>query len=105
MTRKRTVPTFHVGQHVVCVDAAPNRFTGAKPLTRGKIYTIRAIVQGPDWRPPGWGVHLEGIWMFYPDDGVEWAFHPKRFRPIEERRTDIEVFRKLLAPVPAQVDQ
>jgi hypothetical protein len=105
MTRRRTEPTFHVGQQVVCIDAAPNRFTDAKPLTRGKIYTIRAIEQGPGWRAPGWGVHLEGIWIFYPEDGVEWAFNPRRFRPVVHRRTSIAIFKKLLAAVPTELDQ
>jgi hypothetical protein len=78
MSRMRSAPTFHVGQQVVCIDATPNRLTGTKSSTRGKICTIRAIDHGY-WKAPGWGVHLEGIWIFYPDDGVEWAFNRKRF--------------------------
>jgi hypothetical protein len=105
MRGKRTAPTFHVGQQVVCIDAKPDRLIGAKPLTRGKVYTIRAIEQGPGWRHPGWGIHLEGIWIFYPDEGVEWAFHPRRFRPVVQRPTNIEIFKQMLAAVPANLDQ
>jgi hypothetical protein len=94
--KRRAAITFRVGQRVVCVDATPNRLSTTKVLTRGKIYTIRAIVQGADWKPPGWGVHLEDVFIFYPDDGVEWPFNPKRFRPLKQRPTDIEIFRNLL---------
>jgi hypothetical protein len=87
--------TFHIGQRVVCVDATPNRLFPVKVLTRGRIYTIRAVDQRPGWKAPGWGVHLEGIYVFYPGHG-EWAIHPRRFRPVTERPTSIAVFKKLL---------
>src|SRR5262249_41072332 len=94
-----TTITFHIGQRVVCVDTSPNRrCSAAKLLTRGKIYTIRAIDSNPGWQAPGWGVHLEGIWIIHPDVGCEWPIHPRRFRPIVDRPTDIEIFRKLLRP-------
>jgi hypothetical protein len=67
---------------------------------RGRIYTIRAIDMG-DWKTPAWGLHLEGIWMWYPGvGGGEWAINPKRFRLVVDRPTDIEVFRKMLAVGP-----
>jgi hypothetical protein len=49
------------------------------------------------WQAPGWGVHLEGIHIVHPDAGCEWPMKPSRFRPVVDRPTDIEVFRKLLA--------
>jgi hypothetical protein len=93
----RTEPWFWVRQRVVCVDAAPN--PGGYPrklLTRGRIYVIRAIDTTPGWKPPRWGVHLEGIFIVCPDGRREWAIHPRRFRPVVERPTDIEIFRELL---------
>jgi hypothetical protein len=97
--RAPTAITFHAGQRVVCVDASPNRRCGLKLLARGKIYIIRAIDQKPGWEAPGWGVHLDGIWVVHPN-GYEWAINPKRFRPVVNRPTNIEIFRELLAGVP-----
>jgi hypothetical protein len=64
---------------------------------RGKIYIIRAIERKPAWETPGWGVYLEGIWFIHPDIVSEWPIHPKRFRPVVNRPTKIEIFMKLLA--------
>jgi hypothetical protein len=94
----RTTITFHVGQRVVCVDASPNkRYGPLRMLKRGRIFVIRAIDDKPGWEAPGWGVHLEGIIIIHPDTGREWAMKPSRFRPVVDRPTDIEIFRKLLA--------
>ena len=48
---------------------------------------------------PGWGVHVEGVRHLYLDGRREWAFNPERFRPVEERETDISVFREIAAAV------
>jgi hypothetical protein len=91
---------FRVGQRVVCIDASPNKRYGvAVPgLKRGGIYIVRGIDHKPGWEAPGWGVHVEGIRVMHPDVGCEWAMRPGRFRPVVDRPTSIEVFRKLLAP-------
>jgi hypothetical protein len=90
---------FRVGQRVVCVDASLNPRHGIKVLSRGKIYVIRAIDETPRrWEPPGWGVHVEGISVAHPGGKFEWTMRPSRFRPVVDRPTDIEVFKKLLAP-------
>ena len=92
-------PDFHVGQRVVCVDAAPNPKHGGKPLSRGKIYVIRAIDTTPRrWEPPGWGVLLEEVTVAHPSGKFEWTMRPSRFRAVVDRPTDIEVLKRLLAP-------
>lgn len=91
-------PYFHAGQRVICVDAAPNPLeSGPGPLVAGRIYVVRAIDVGFTGRPPGWGVHLHGVQLRYPDaEDVPWPFHPRRFRPVTQRPTDIAVFEKML---------
>ena len=92
-------PDFHVGQRVVCVDAAPNPKHSGKPLSRGKIYVIRAIDATPRrWEPPGWGVLLEEVTVAHPSGKFEWTMRPSRFRAVVDRPTDIEVLKRLLAP-------
>jgi hypothetical protein len=97
-------PWFHVGQRILCTDASPNRRCVAMPLKRGTIYIVCAVEitkwnsARPDWTAPGWGLHLDGLWLFHPDAGCEWPIHPNRFRPVVERPTDIEIFKKLLKP-------
>lgn len=80
---------FHVGQKVVCV-----RDELAPTLTKGSIYTIKAVL-------PGLGVTAIGDLMGFgilvdeaePDgDG----FDPRRFRPVAKRKTDISQFQRML---------
>jgi hypothetical protein len=102
-------PWFSVGQRVVCVDDAPNPLWPIKPLARGRIYVIRAIDTTPGWKSPRWGVHVEGIYVAYPDlrakdtakpkqSFVEWAMKPSRFRAVVDRPTDIGIFKRMLLP-------
>jgi hypothetical protein len=95
-----TQPHFRVGQRVLCIDASPNPLCRAIPLVRRRIYTIRAIARG-NWKPkpPGWGVHLEGVYIFYPrtNGALLWAFHPQRFAAVVERKTDIRIFEEIAA--------
>jgi hypothetical protein len=95
---------FRIGDRILCIDASPNRRCAILPLARGKIYVVRAIEitkwksARSDWTAPGWGLHLEGLWIWHPDVGCEWPIHPNRFRPVIDRATDIEIFKKLLKP-------
>ncbi len=97
--------SFRIGQMVVCVDDK-NRsgyWAAASVLTKGRIYTIRGFDLSPQPggpQPPG--IYLEEITMpQVPWCGtmVELSFLHDRFRPVKE--TSIEIFRKLIAPIPA----
>lgn len=93
---------LRIGQMVVCVDGD---FRGVHPLdktlcqfpARGRIYTIRGFLVRPD---DGLGLLLEEIVNpadYYSDGYGEPAFFAYRFRPVKE--TNIEIFRKLVAPI------
>lgn len=101
--RRNPKPYFEPGQRIVCVDASPNRLApNSRPVVAGKIYVVRAIELGSSWKWPWWGVHLAGVRILYPgNSALEWALHPRRFRPVRERPTDITIFKKLAASVTA----
>lgn len=91
---------FQVGQHVLCVNAAPNfAIKWALPtasmqgLAAGRVYTVREVA-GPYWwhdvlRPPG-DLFLEEIARPVP-------FDSGRFRPLSSDR--LSIFRQHLAPI------
>ena len=101
---------FHVGQRVVCVDISGANDTG-EGVCEGLIYTISwvgvfhhpEIVEGPCVC-----VHLYEINRDLPArNGVvisdsPFPYSARRFRPVKD--TSIEVFRKLLAPLPEKED-
>ena len=95
---------FHVGQRVVCIrgfDHIPQAAISIPSV--GQVYTIRDVLLGTYYdgsrqyalvfqeftNPPG-------------PDGCECCFSPVCFRPVKD--TSIEVFRKLLAPMPEKAD-
>src|SRR5262245_41415899 len=99
---------MYVGQKIVCVNVRhwPRGF-GYKPTLpkKGSVYTIRAIVPcrvlyGLDED----GLHL--VEIVNPTQvsifKFELAFRMSRFRPVHT--TSIEVFEKMLEPVPAKRD-
>lgn len=76
--------TFRVGQKVVCVARE-----GWDDLTVGAIYII-SIVQAKN-------VSVEGVrhpQLFF---GCA-QFEKHKFRPLVERKTDIAIFKRMLAP-------
>lgn len=88
---------FHVGQRVVCV-----KDTWTSPMTylvphlprKGSIYHVR------DKLPHG-GLYIRLVEIVNPIPPVfcmEPGFHIRFFRPVIERKTDIEIFTKMLAP-------
>lgn len=89
--------TFHVGQKVVCVDDSPNPKTDNLPpgITRGQVYTIRKI---------GWHRGVMGFSLVEVAPRVGWrGWLAKRFRPAVERKTDINVFKRMLIDEPEKV--
>ena len=97
--------SFHVGQRVVCVndewqDWWPHYeyWWPHKPI-KGHIYTIRAVRYDPIRKGDGvllYEIHNpERLW----GDGNtgEGGFMAYKFRPLTERKTDISVFKRILA--------
>ena len=87
---------FHIGQQVVCIS--DEGVDGGRPFPcRGCVYTIsevfycyadRLTLQFEE-------IRWEGDGLFYP------GFKPDRFRPV--KKTNIEIFQRLLAPTPELV--
>jgi hypothetical protein len=55
--------------------------------------------------PPHWGVYIEGIPGHWRLPMGEIPFHPRRFRPIVERKTDISIFEEMLTSAPNELKQ
>jgi hypothetical protein len=102
---------FRVGQKVVCVDASGR---AAGYVSDGKIYTVRALSFGYDCSDGLPGIHLCGVSGGQrPFGRGEAGFHPRRFRPLTEKKADMEARRALFrewegtkpAKLPAWADQ
>ena len=101
---------FRVGQRVVCVDTRKWPYLADRWTlpTRGVVYTVRAIVPCMADGYAEDGLRLveivnpkrmlccpSGRWQ-----RIELCFRMSRFRPV--RTTSIEVFQKMLEPVPQE---
>ena len=98
---------FRVGQKVVCVDDQGTDPHGVLELHKGNIYTIRWIgMYKHPFEPNQLCVRLYeinqrgtvGRSQPVPDRHKDIPFRATRFRPLEERKTDISVFITLLTP-------
>lgn len=94
---------FHVGQLVICVDARPAPDGEPMPIRLGTIYTVARwavfpeVINGPGVvlaEPAAQPRARFGYWAP--------AYDPARFRPIDDSK--IEVFRKALKDVPADLE-
>lgn len=96
--------SFHVGQHVVCVDDVwhdidplhPNPDDLIDRPIAGHVYTVREIIRSV----ADASIRLHEIRnepLYYADGYNEAAFFCCRFRPLNESRLDI--FRAHLAPL------
>lgn len=99
--------SFHVGQKVVCVDDDQHGVIGERPpLTKGKIYTIRALNSCALCGSPSvdvgiatsHGKHACDCSRLYDPHGVWWC-NASRFAPIIEDTEADEAVRKLLESV------
>jgi hypothetical protein len=99
---------FYVGQEVVCVDddaiakyciRGPIYVGDLDGLTKGNIYTIRAISLDPVCVCPA--LFLEQIVRSSLFGEPEIGFASRRFRPVV--KTDISIFTAMLAPSPDRV--
>ena len=100
---------FYVGQRVVCVAdphySTEDGVTPNIPLV-GEVYTVRQVGQFEFENGVDVAIWLEEIvnpvCEFEDGDCCEHGFWHARFRPVKD--TSIEVFRKLLAPMPERED-
>lgn len=100
--------SFHVGQKVVCVrdgwNIVPDGFHPSSPLPRAGVEYIVRTVEPSELVAGASLIRLH--WLILPKLPNGWepnfstvGYDGKiNFRPITERKTDIEIFRRLLVP-------
>jgi len=97
--------TPYRGQLVCCIDDTPTNAFGVVELVRGRVYTVREVVEpdeliafflGGDPNEPS--VMLDEVRRPLEDaEYGEVPFRVSRFQPIDPER--IEIFRSMLNPV------
>jgi hypothetical protein len=95
---------FHIGQKVVCVDDSPpppGRPVYWPMVVKGQVYTIVGF-DIEDSARCGIGLILaEARLGFIPPWKGEMGWRRTRFRPVQERKTDISVFTEILTKTKA----
>lgn len=99
---------FIVGQRVVCIDDSWREPDLIRFLERvchyrfprlNHVYTVRGVLIYQFDPTPDVGVYLEElrnpVIQWRDGDYSELAFSPCRFRPLQTRPTDIEVFQRI----------
>lgn len=88
--------SFNPGQRVVCIDA-----DGAPQLKVKAIYTIKDVIGPCSQRWRGQIIHRGfAIFLYEAEPMSDYVgFAAERFRPIQERQTDISVFTAMLTKV------
>jgi len=69
---------FVTGQKIVCVNPGPWE---NNPLKKGSIYTV---------------VSQQHVFVYLVETPPESGWFASRFKPLEENKTDISVFKKIL---------
>lgn len=84
---------FREGQKVQCIDAGDD----GTPLILNAIYTIRKITPPFQCRWRGVvGIH-SSVWLHEVNPSEDYfGFCDQRFKPIDERKTDISIFQRML---------
>lgn len=97
---------FYPNQKVVCIRAEWGKKQSSYqirpcPINRDQIYTVRGIgfVDGVD--PDGVSATIPTLYLVElqnvcPFKGIDVGFSPKRFRPLEKRKTSIKIFTDML---------
>jgi hypothetical protein len=83
---------FRSGQKVICIDAV-----GAPTLTTNGVYTVKCV-DGPFIaRFRGVVGEMSAVFLYEAEPEPKFhGFHQSRFRPIDDRKTDISVFKRML---------
>jgi hypothetical protein len=87
--------SFHVGQKVVCINDQPGCGGDIAPIRKGKVYTVVAVTDGVAHDGPDTGLVLAEdppLPKFFK------GYSARRFRPVVERKTNIEIFKAMLNP-------
>lgn len=87
---------------MVCVDDRPSHDGVPSGLIKGEVYTIDGFEEC-FWEPH-LGVHLAERPLSQDEKRRYCGYHPNRFRPIVERKTDISIFTKMLNTKKKKVD-
>jgi hypothetical protein len=107
---------FHVGQKVVCIVGGQHNPSFHLPEdvlpVQGRVYTVREIGRWNPEYPDHVTIRLielvnrpivrVGQGNPFIQVRAELFFYAEDFRPLREKKTDIEVFRRLLNTVPGQ---
>jgi len=98
--------TFRVGMKVVCVDGDMRvNWAGWHPPTKWAVYTVREVRRSLDRITYGdTSLLLDEITNPLGPHGRECGFLGRRFRPVQERKTDISIFTAMLNPSQVTVD-
>lgn len=98
---------WYVGQKVVCIDDTHwDTRKGEKTPKINQIYTIREIVDDP-YSPKPFQVafrfeEIVNKLEEYLGGRTEKAFRERRFKPLEENKTDISIFTEMLNKTPTE---
>ena len=94
---------FRVGQKVECIRNPVMAYAEVKYPAIGSVWRIRDIVPCPNSKRQG--IRLVG-WHLptHPGIGLEFILYTECFRPVVERKTDIEIFRRMLNTTTEKVE-
>jgi hypothetical protein len=91
---------FYIGQKVVCVDASSGvgSWVDNDGPTEGAIYTVSRAYRTHDGYPYLQFFELARGPICRATDGGDAGYRAHRFRPVQERKTDIAWAHELVAP-------
>lgn len=87
--------SFRVGQKVVCINPTGEDFDQTE-VQVGRVYTIKGWCRSAEHEDAA-GFFLCEVVAGEDEEYCD-CFAPEFFRPVTERETDIEIFKRLLVP-------